>query len=69
MQQFHFSLKDMTNEEMKNPDEKVNIGGFAAKKAVFRGRGLLTYTWMITKIYHPTLILSYNDMIYTYANM
>ena len=39
MQQFHFSLKDMTNEEMKNPDEKVNVGAFAAKKAVFRGRG------------------------------
>ena len=44
MQQFHFSVKDMTNEEMKNPDEKVNTGAFAAKKAVFRGRGLLIYT-------------------------
>ena len=29
---------------MKDPDEKVNIEAFHdAKKAVFRGRGLLTY--------------------------
>ena len=29
----------------KNPDEKVNIGAFAAKKLYFLGgRGLLTYT-------------------------
>ena len=29
----------------KNPDEKVNIGAFAAKKPYFfGGRGLLTYT-------------------------
>ena len=30
---------------MKNTDEKVNIGAFHdAKKAVFSGEGLLTYT-------------------------
>ena len=34
-----------------------------------RGGGLLTYTWMITEIHRPMLILSDDDMIYTYANM
>ena len=39
-------LKDTTiskpwgNEEMKNPDEKVNIGAFRNAKAVFSGEGV-----------------------------
>ena len=43
MQQFHF--KALGYEEIKNPDKRVNIEAFCdAKKAVFRGKGLLTYT-------------------------
>ena len=54
----------------KNPDEKVSIGAFAAKKLYFLGgRGLLTYTWIINQKYHTVLLLSYDDMIYTDANM
>ena len=55
----------------KNPDEKVNIGAFAAKKLYFfgGGRGLLTYTWIINQKYQTMLLLSYDDMIYTDANM
>ena len=57
---------------MKNPDEEVNIGAFDPKKLYIRGgggggggvAGLLTYTWVITEIYHPTLILSDDDVIY-----
>ena len=43
MPQFHF--KALGYEEMKNPDEKVNIEAFLhAKKAVFKGEWLLTFT-------------------------
>ena len=56
----------MTNEEMKNPWQE---GHLLQKKLYLGGRGLLTYTWMITQKYHPTLLLSDDDMIYTYANM
>ena len=40
--------------------------GIWPKKAVYKGggAGLLTYTWVITEIYHPTLILSDDDVIY-----
>ena len=68
MPQFHF--KALGYDEMKNSDEKVNIEAFRdAKNAVFiKGEGLITYTWIITEIYHPTLcILSDDDMIYTYG--
>ena len=37
-------------EEMKNPDAKVNIGAVEAKTLYLLGRGVLTYTWRITKI-------------------
>ena len=51
--------------------------GIRPKKVLvgYRGRGagggggLLTNTKMITEIHHPMLILSDDDMIYTYANM
>ena len=34
-------------EEMENPSEKVNIGAFCdAKKKVFTGEGLLTYSYV-----------------------
>ena len=40
-----FQIKPWGYEEMTKPDEKVNIGAFhCAKKAVFMGEGLLTYT-------------------------
>ena len=42
---FRFQVKPWGYEEMKNPDEKVDMGAFHdAKKAVFMGEGLLTYT-------------------------
>ena len=42
MPQFHSKLWGY--EEMKNPDEKVNIGhSEMQKKKLFRGEGLLTY--------------------------
>ena len=49
------SFKALGYEAMKNPDEEVNTEACIpqCKKAVFRGKGLLTYTWIITKIYHP----------------
>ena len=55
---------------MKNSDKKVNIGAFReGKKAVFRGEGLLTYTWIISEMNHPAqryiLRDDYDDMIYT----
>ena len=60
----------MTNEEMKNPQQEDQYRGIHCKKSCnYGGRGLLTYTWIITQKYHPTLLLSDDDMIYTYANM
>ena len=65
-----FQIKPWEYEEMKNSDEKINIGGIPrGKKAVFRGEGLLTYTWIISETNHPTqryiLRDDYDDMIYT----
>ena len=57
-----FQIKPWEYEEMKNSDEKINIGGIPrGKKAVFRGEGLLTYTWIIseTGIVQPNVILYY----------
>ena len=45
MPQFH-SPKPWGYEEMKNPDDKINIGAFRNAKdlyCVFSGEGLLTY--------------------------
>ena len=58
MPQFHFTA--LGYEEMKNPDKKINIEAFRdGIKAIFRGKeGLLTYTRIITEIYHPTFIYS-----------
>ena len=49
------SFKALGYEAMNNPDEKVNIEACIprCKKALFSGEGLLTYAWIITKIYHP----------------
>ena len=55
---------------MKNPQQEDQYRGIHCKKScIYGGRGLLTYTWIITQKYHPTLLLSDDDMIYTYANM
>ena len=58
-------------EEMKNPDERVNIGAVEAKNAVFSGEGLLTYTMIKTEIKYimQGYILSDDVLIYTYVNM
>ena len=46
MPQFHFSLEDMTNEEMKNPDKKVHIRAFSAKRLYLGRRGGFTHLYM-----------------------
>ena len=61
----------MTNEEKEEPRWEGQYRGICCKKAVFfgGGRGLLTYTWIINQKYQTMLLLSYDDMIYTDANM
>ena len=57
---------------MKNPNKRVNIGALEAKTLYLGGgRGLLTYTWIITKIKYiiQCYILSNDDMIYTFVNI
>ena len=66
-----FQIKPWEYEEMKTSDEKVNIGAFreVKKQYLARGEGLLTYTWIISEMNHPTqryiLRDDYDDMIYT----
>ena len=55
------------NEELRWEGQYRGI--LRGKKAVFRGEGLLIYTWIITEMNHPTqryiLHDDYDDMIYT----
>ena len=55
----------MRNEELRREGEYKGI--LQCEKAVFRGEGLLTFSWILTKINRPLYILSndYDDMIYT----